>query len=63
MIEFTNQKLIATELKVTQQCVSRWKNRYSIPRPENIEKLAKMLNVTQQEVINYFYGEPKEIKL
>jgi len=54
---------IAVKLNVSKACVSKWSAKKSTPRPQNIKKLAELLNVTQQEVINYFYGEPKEIKL
>lgn len=53
------QQILAKHLKVSQQTISKWNKRISTPNPNQIVKMAKVLNVSIEEVVACF-TEKKE---
>lgn len=46
------QKWLADQVGVTRLTISNWVNGKYIPKQEHVEKLAKVLNVDEQTIIN-----------
>ena len=63
LIKGQTQIKFADAMGVSQQCVSKWKNKKSIPRIDTIQKLAEVLGVSVSEIMAYFYNKPQEIEI
>ena len=55
------QEDVAEHLQVSRQAVAKWEKGESMPDIENCIALAKLYNVTLDNLVNYFTGEVAEI--
>ena len=49
--KYITQKMIANELKINQQAVSKWSRGDAMPTSDNLTKLAEYLSVSREELL------------
>ena len=52
-----NQAQLARKMGVSRERISIWARGVTKPRPINIKKIAQIVNVPYDEVLQVFYGE------
>lgn len=52
---------IAERMNVAQPLISRWMSGKCMPRPSTIKKLAKAIDVDEQELLVYIYEKNKNM--
>lgn len=55
-----NQTDVALKLNIKQQTVSKWCNRKSTPTIVMMKKLAELLNVSTQNIVDCFIDKKEE---
>ena len=57
------QKDLVNALGVQQRMVTRWENDEALPRPKTIEKIARVLGVTPEELLAEAHPAPVALSL
>lgn len=61
LITELTQMEIAEKMGVAQPLISRWFSGRCMPRPSTIHKLAKVLNIDENELVLYIYEKNKNM--
>lgn len=61
LITELTQMEIAERMNCAQPLISRWMSGKSMPRPSTIKKLAKAIEVDEQELLVYIYEKHKNM--